>query len=384
MEQLFITWNNDAVGVITNHSYDEVILEYGFEWIQSNKPGISLSLPNPLSCHQAYKVENYLMNLIPEMPFFVPYSSEQYDQDINPHFDHMSRYGDDCPGALVFHNEYIQVKKYDEINPDNMYLDVTKEIEKILKKNTASPLPMALGARSSLAGYQDKLACHIFSDGRIGIPKSDYDAPTQYILKLLPANISHLSLNEHYCMSLASKCGLRTAETIPYQINEQKHLLVKRYDRMVLSGRLVRLHQEDMCQALGLHTGQKYQYEGRLLRGPGFAEIINILSQAEAAGKLNTKDEHWKDALLKLIIFNFIIGNSDAHAKNFSILYGIDYKITIAPAYDIFSTAPYPAYNQSLAMSYGNFGREHLFNHMRHEDWLHFAKIFGVSAKALS
>ena len=143
-------------------------------------------------------------------------------------------------------------------------------------------------------------------------------------------------------MHLAVASGLSVAQFVVRPVGGDPALLVTRYDREVGPAGVRRLHQEDLCQALGLPPGQKYEAEG----GPSLLSAVELVRRhsvtvAEDLGKL-----------LDLVAFNHLIGNADAHGKNFSFLYAPE-GIRLAPAYDVLSTAVYPHLARRMAMSVG-------------------------------
>jgi serine/threonine-protein kinase HipA len=142
-------------------------------------------------------------------------------------------------------------------------------------------------------------------------------------------------------MRLAGECGLRTAEVWREQsASDLAYLRVERYDRDLLADPIRRLHQEDFCQALGYPSTRKYQGDG----GPGVREAVTLLGAATAVP--TTELPRFWEAL----VFNWLIGNCDAHAKNYSLLYH-GRSATLAPLYDLVSTEIYPSLTTRMAMS---------------------------------
>jgi Uncharacterized protein related to capsule biosynthesis enzymes len=143
-------------------------------------------------------------------------------------------------------------------------------------------------------------------------------------------------------------------------------LLVRRYDRIKGSGdEWIRLHQEDFCQALGVPPRFKYQNEG----GPDLAACFSLLrrSTRPSAPQLLR--------LLDAVIVNALIGNHDGHAKNFSLLY-VDGQASLAPLYDVLSTAVYPNLTAKMAMKIGS---KYRFNELQQRHWEQFAEAAGLS-----
>ena len=164
---------------------------------------------------------------------------------------------------------------------------------------------------------------------------------TTHILKPEPQAFPGLVDNEWYCMTLAAAIGLRVAEVRKeVSVSGLPYLVVQRYDRDQMADAIRRLHQEDFCQALGVPSAFKYQAEG----GPGVSDAIALLRKATAAPVIELP-RFW-DAL----VFNWLIGNCDAHGKNYSLLYDAGAP-TLAPLYDLVSTVVYPELVTRLAMS---------------------------------
>lgn len=194
--------------------------------------------------------------------------------------------------------------------------------------------------RLSLAGGQEKIA--LYHDARSPIGEGWYvpleGSPSTHIVKpQLNDRYPLLALNEFLCMKLAEKVGLSVAETY-YLDLPTPMVVVERFDRepsgVNSSEGLVlmrRIRQEDACQALGRTSAEKYQQDG----GPGIRELNSIL--------LHHAENYLKDRvhLTRLVVFNYLIGNCDAHAKNFSFLLRARSAIRIAPAYDLISTSVY-------------------------------------------
>jgi serine/threonine-protein kinase HipA len=203
--------------------------------------------------------------------------------------------------------------------------------------------PLMAGAediRLSLAGAQDKLAVHI-ANGSISLPLNL--APSTHIIKPIIAQFTDLVFNESFCMQLAAAVEIPVATVSIHQVQNIDYLLVKRYDRIYdQSNAIKRLHQEDFCQALGIHPDNKYQREG----GPSFSQCFNLLRA------VSTQPVTDLQQLLNALIFNLLIGNNDAHGKNFSLLYQ-DNSTRLAPLYDLLSTTYYPQLSNKMAMKIG-------------------------------
>jgi serine/threonine-protein kinase HipA len=193
------------------------------------------------------------------------------------------------------------------------------------------------GLRLSLAGAQDKLPV-VVDKHRIGLAMNG--TPSTHILKSAIATLDDSVVNEHFCLELAAALKLNTAHSLIRTAGDHRFLLVERYDRTRgKNGHSQRVHQEDFCQAMGRASETKYQHEG----GPDLNdcfELIRTETRPSAPSVLK---------FLDAIIFNALVGNHDAHAKNFSLLYGAK-GTAMAPLYDIVSTAVYSDLTSKMAM----------------------------------
>ena len=219
------------------------------------------------------------------------------------------------------------------------------------------------GLRLSLAGAQDKLP--VVSDGtRIGLPLNG--TPSSHILKPPINAVEDSVFNEGFCMALAEAMQLKPAKAEVHQVLNRSFLLVERYDRLIQAqNQRQRLHQEDFCQALGVVPELKYQNEG----GPDLAQCFALVRRATRPGAPEVL------RLLDYVIFNALIGNQDAHAKNFSLLYSGKAPV-LAPMYDTLSTAVYPTLTQKMAMKIGS---KYVFSEVQARHWEQFAEEVGFT-----
>ena len=220
------------------------------------------------------------------------------------------------------------------------------------------------GLRLSLAGAQSKLPIVLIND-QIGLPAPGQ--PTTHILKPPIARFESTTENEAFAMRLASKLGLDVAAVEIRSVADRPYLLVERYDRAVDSdGQVRRLHQEDFCQALGVFFNErKYASEG----GPTFKTSFDLVRRACTRPAIE---------LLKLLdaaITQVLIGNADAHGKNYSLLHRDD-GIVLAPLYDLLCTVAYPDLSPTFAMK---IARRGTLSDLKPGDWDSFAKEAGLA-----
>jgi serine/threonine-protein kinase HipA len=242
--------------------------------------------------------------------------------------------GGDCAGAITLLDPEVRLPIEPRLKPvDDEQLDV------LLRELPQRPLaaePRA-GIRLSLAGAQPKLPVIIEND-EVALPLNAA-APTTHILKPQPERFPGLVDNEAFCMELARAVELPAALTSKrVTVSGLPYLLVERYDRDLTAEPIRRRHQEDVCQALGRASERKYQAEG----GPTALETVELLRNCSTipAQDLPT---FWR-----ALVFNWLVGNCDAHAKNFSLLYDSSAP-TLAPLYDLVSTTvEHPRSRRSL------------------------------------
>lgn len=260
-------------------------------------------------------------------------------------FAMLEQIGGECAGAVTF-------LPAGEALPERSYsyraLSPT-ELAAILKELPKRPLLAGeKGIRLSLAGAQDKIAVRIEGD-EISLPFGG--APSTHILKPSMEHFAGVVFNEALTMKLAAAMGMPAAKVESRTIDGVEYLAVERYDRThrETGGTtfLERLHQEDFCQAQNMVPEMKYQKEG----GPSLKQCFRLLREVSSAPVIDL------GRLLDAVIFNYLVGNNDAHGKNFSLLYhGVgtaNLEIRLAPLYDVVSTVYYPELSKEMAMKIG-------------------------------
>jgi len=239
-----------------------------------------------------------------------------------------------------------------------------------IAKIISGQAPHQEDVRASISGAQYKILLSI--DEKDGSPKLPVGAsPTTHILKpdirRVGQKIWASALNETMMMKLAQKCGLETA-SVDY-IDAVKSCLVKRYDRVVTSAGIKRIHQFDLCQLLKIPSGIKYEIDG----GPNFAQCYEQVKQLSVNPVADC--EH----LLKWLFFNLFIGNNDTHAKNLSMVMTTN-GYRLAPFYDLMCTSVYSGFSNDFALKIGRTFKPGMVNTKEVEA---LAKSVGVSAKYL-
>lgn len=196
------------------------------------------------------------------------------------------------------------------------------------------------GVRLSLAGAQDKLAVCVEGE-TIGLAKGG--RPTTHILKPFIQALDGSAENELFCLRLAARLKLPAPKVEMRRSGAIPFLLVERYDRSQhTDGTISRFHQEDFCQALSVPPELKYEEEG----GPGIERSLDLIDRAAARPAAD------RLSFIRMLIFHYLVGNADAHGKNYALLYR-GKAPDLAPLYDVLCTAAYPRLAKKLAMAIG-------------------------------
>jgi serine/threonine-protein kinase HipA len=250
----------------------------------------------------------------------------------------LERFGGDVAGAVTL---LPPEESPGGSRPDDVEVLSPERLDELLVGLPQRPLAADAGGevRLSLAGAQSKLPVVEVEDG-FALPHGS-GRPTTHILKPEPERFPGLVANEFFCMRLAAAAGLQVAEVDRAEtLSGLPYLIVTRYDRDPTQEPVRRLHQEDLCQALGKLYIEKYQQEG----GPGVVDAMALIDDASTAPARD------RPQLWLALVFNVLIGNCDAHGKNYSLLYD-SRAPSLAPLYDLVSTAAYDELTTRLAMS---------------------------------
>ena len=335
---------------------------YASDWLtQSGAIALSASLPLQAQPFDDHKARPYFAGLLPEgqMRRLIAQQFQVSGQNDFALLDHI---GGECAGAVTF-LEPGQVLPAPTHNDDVQWLS-DNEVVAILDELPSRPMLAGKdGLRLSLAGAQDKLPV-VFDGARIGLPLNG--TPSSHILKPAIQAVEDSVINEGFCMALAQAMQLEPAKSKVHRVLDRSFLLVERYDRLIdAQGHRHRLHQEDFCQALGVVPESKYQNEG----GPDLAQCFDLVRSVTRPSAPQVL------RLLDYVIFNALIGNHDAHAKNFSLLYSGKATV-VAPLYDVLSTAVYPTLTPKMAMKIGS---KYKFSEIQAQHWDQFSESVGLS-----
>ncbi|MGV7215749.1 HipA domain-containing protein [Bradyrhizobium sp. UFLA05-112] len=339
---------------------ERVQMRYESSWLTRRGAfPISLSMPLGPDPVDHDRIIPWLANLLPESHLSeIGQQIGVAPQDILGLLEHIGR---DTAGALAIGAPRPQ---RDEFRP------VAKEadLERIINELPQKPFLVGEhGVSMSLAGVQDKLPLSLI-DRKLAIPLNG--TPSTHIIKpdsdRLPGNVH----NEAFCLKLAEMIGLDTAKATTGRAGKRLYLLVERYDRLKTSeGQIVRVHQEDFCQLLGYFPSSKYEFTSPSVRsGPGLKALFDGAARFIQPGA--------RLALMDAVIYNILICNVDAHAKNYSILIGASGSAKFAPLYDLMCGEVYPKITKRLAQAL-NGRREGI--HVHGSDWQQLARQVSLS-----
>jgi serine/threonine-protein kinase HipA len=335
--------------------------QYSTDWLGNPAAGaLSCSLPLQADAFDDTKARPFFAGLLPE-GHLRQLIARQFQVSRENEFALLDHIGGECAGAVTL------------LPPGEIPLGHgagsvewlnDQQLIAILDELPRRPMLAGRdGLRLSLAGAQDKLPV-VFDGKRFGLPKGGQ--PSTHILKPPIHAVEDSVSNEGFCLALAHSMGLLTAHAQIHAVEDRRFLLVERYDRLVdKNSQVVRVHQEDLCQALGVVSEMKYQNEG----GPDLAACFNLLRRVTRPSAPQVL------RLLDYVIFNTLVGNHDAHAKNFSLLY-LDKSMTLTPLYDVLSTAIYPNLTPKMAMKLGS---KYKFSEVEARHWDQFAESAGLA-----
>ena len=372
--ELFTFMNGEKVGLLSRAANGKLSFQYDAAWLES-KLGRPLSLSMPLTdqIYSSDAVENFFDNLLPDSQPIRNRIQKKFGARSNRGFDLLWHVGRDCVGAI-------------QLLPEDTQIDVQKieseplsdaEIAETLKRYETMPLGMREDKefRISVAGAQEKTAL-LKLKGKWHLPLGT--TPTSHIFKLPIGRIEHSGMdlsdsveNEWLCHAILNAYGISVANTEMMTFDGLKVIVVERFDRRWSTDKswLIRLPQEDMCQALNIPPALKYESDG----GPGIAQIMDLL-----LGSSNSLDDR-RNFMTQIYLY-WVLGAIDGHAKNFSLFLRSGGEFQLTPAYDVMSAYPLIAKKQleqrrmTMAMSLSGRSRQYQWERMLRRHWVATAK----------
>ena len=335
------------VGTLTGSSSEDTVFAYRQAYLQSNDAApISISLPLQSEPFSPARTRYFFDSLLPE-GFTRRAVAQWIHADESDYLTILHALGRECLGA-------IRIRTEGE-NPQASYEPLTlNRVKELAAEGAAKSAELVTESHLSLAGASGKVG--LYYDGETWyLPKGT--APSTHIVKLSHVRLKQIVLNEQLALLTAKNCGLFVPDSFIVNTgsgkDEEVLLATRRYDRVFRDdGRTVdglpvpaRLHQEDFAQALGLPAGSKYEKPGEAYLQRMFSLLRRYSSQP-----IEDMTRLWDQ-----IVFHCLIGNTDAHLKDYSLLYSGDLRtVRLAPVYDVVSTTVYPASTRKLSFRIGS------------------------------
>lgn len=329
------------VGNIIGEDYHDACFCYSDEYISSEycRP-ISISLPITEEKFTPEATRCFFESLLPE-GFSRKAVANWIKADENDYVTILSMLGRECLGAIkiVEDSEVKESPGYKRLN--------TSQVKKLAEEGATKSTQILMKTHLSLAGATGKVGLY-YDENKEKWYLPQGDAPSTHIVKQSHVRLEHIVLNEELCMLAAKEAGMDVIDSFIINTGDRKDSEIlfasKRYDRVMMGEKEINglpipklLHQEDFAQAMGVPAFEKYEKEQKHYLRKMFETI-----RANCANPIAEQMKLWK-----MICFNFLIGNTDCHIKNFALLYGENLNaISLAPAYDIVSTRVYNLSNE--------------------------------------
>lgn len=375
-EELSIIASNKLMGRV-KMSGNRFSFHYAPSWQESvDSYPLSISMPLAIADHPHSLIDPFIRGLLPDNTKVLEQWGKRFHVSSNNPFRLLQHVGEDCAGAVQFVSPEREHEWINRAPAHNVtYLsddELATRIQLLLKHQGTTRISTDSG-QFSLAGAQPKIALYYDSSSkRWGVPQGS--TPTTHILKPSIGDFEGYAENEHFCLKLASDLGLTAASSSVMRPSGHPVIVSKRYDRMIRGKHFIRIHQEDMCQALAISPNTKYQNEG----GPSVKQVAGVLW--DVSSDALTDVLRFADAL----IFNWLIFGTDAHAKNYSLLIADKSQIRLAPLYDLASALPYPKeINPHKAKMSMRIGSKYQMKHIQKNHWESCARDLRLPANIL-
>jgi serine/threonine-protein kinase HipA len=310
-KRLVVVIAGHEVGEVVQDGYGQMTFSYRESWRRSRSATpLSLSLPLVQARHRHRAVDPFLRGLLPDNQEVLDRWARRYGVSANSPFALLTHVGEDVAGAAQFVRENRLVESQDPGSIEEVSEGYIEERLRTLREDRGSWTDVR--GEFSLAGAQSKFALYRAPDGSWGIPHGR--KATTHIFKPPLPGLADQEVNEHLCLQAASLLGMRTAISDVATFGSEHAIVLERYDRIVRpDGDVTRVHQEDICQALGVPPDRKYE---RGDGGPGAARVIALFREHQTPAQAAESVEIFCRALA----FNWAVYGPDAHAKNYSLL----------------------------------------------------------------
>lgn len=361
------------VGHLLYSSNKPAKFKYSAEYRQmDNAVPISIGLPLQEDAFDALRTKNFFEGLLPE-GFTRRAVAQWLRVNESDYLAILKGLGAECLGAIqIIDDEYNEASQYEQLT--------LSEVQALANEGATKSAAIMTETHLSLAGASGKVGLYLNeANNEWYIPKGL--APSTHIVKQSHIRLKNIVANEQLTLMTAKKLGINVADSFIVNLGagEDENVLLasKRYDRSFersikeIDGLKcpLRLHQEDFAQALGISSANKYEHSG----DDYLVKVFDLLRKY-SSNPLEDRIELWRR-----IVFNYLVGNTDGHIKNFSLLYSSDLKsIRLAPAYDLFSTTVYKQGTRNMSIA---FGEESQIDNVDRDIILKSAKQIGIGVK---
>lgn len=338
------------VGRIIGEKEEDARFSYAEEYLSGNiaRP-ISIHLPLSENAFSVDDTRNFFEGLLPE-GFTRRCVAGLLHTDANNYLSLLAGLGNECLGAIRITDENNEV-----VNADYQKLTID-EVSQLAREGAMETAELVTKSHLSLTGASGKVGLYYDENNKDWyLPKGS--APSTHIVKQSHVRLDGIVTNEQLCMMTAGNMGIEIPESFIVNVgngrDEEVLLATKRYDRAIKDGSKkinglsvpYRLHQEDFSQAMGISAHNKYESENT-----GYLKMMFEIIRQKSFNPIADQLKMWD-----ICIFNYLIGNTDNHIKNVSLLYDEELKtVRLAPAYDILSTVIYTSSTRDMAFSIGN------------------------------
>jgi serine/threonine-protein kinase HipA len=370
--ELIVLLAGRRIGVVRRAAGDRLSFVYDDGWRDAHDAyPLSLSMPLIEPEHGDAPVRAYLEGLLPDRAEVRESWGKRFKVSSKNAYGLLVHVGEDCPGAVQFvPDESLPPGAAAAPRTWLSNADIAERLRNAVQVYSTGAVVRNQGY-FSLAGAQPKIV--LYRKGQRWASPGGAFAST-HLLKPPAQGLNQFAANEHLCMLLADELGLRVAKSEVLSFDGEAAIVVERFDRASLGGRgVARIHQEDFCQALGVRPATKYEHEG----GPGAVTCAQLLIENSVDPDADL------GAFVDAMALNWVILGTDAHAKNFALLYRGP-RPSLAPLYDIISILPYPEVEYPgkarLAM---RIGTEYRAARVRGRHWAKFAQALGVDESSV-
>lgn len=379
---LSVAMNGDLVGKLTKNTDGGMSFQYAEEWlVEPGARAISLSLPLQRGRIIGSVVYNFFSNLLPDSEAIIDRVQVRFKVKTDHPFDLLAAVGRDCVGAIQLYSPDTEIPSMMETHAEPLN---ENQIEELLDGYQTAPLGMDEGVdfRISLAGAQEKTALLWYQDCW---QRPQGSTPTSHIFKLPIGLIEHHNIdlresceNEWLCLCIAREFGFPVTNAELAMFGQKKVLIVERFDRKWSSSGdwLLRLPQEDCCQALGIAPALKYEFNG----GPSIESIMTLLLGSQKA--IDDREMFFKSQILF-----WMLAAIDGHGKNFSIFIEPGTSFRLTPLYDVLSAFPIfesrgiEAKKAKMAMALQGKNKQYHFSMIQPRHFISTATQVGFSPK---